>query len=589
MKWKGVKGKIFQTGVFYIYFSLFMSGYLGKYTLPVVTSDLKLAAECGYKIMEKGGNAVDAAVTTAIAVGAMNAFASGLGGGGFLLVKIPDGKCFEYNFRERAPASANANNYKNKEDSSAGRKSIAVPSELMGLIAVHTDFGILPWEDLFPEIIKILEDGFLVPRVLAQKLKEFQGKILNDRGLYEAYTRNGKILQENDLLQRRNLARTLKEISRDPSSFFTGEISKSLLEFINSEGTVILPEELSQQQVTRKEVFPEIVNKTEIYTTTLPTTGYMLRLAAYILEHIKTTSTPSEELLQSYLIRIYNELYSIRTELEDLQDEQANTNSLQIHLQNRTVADTLLQSIIGSSPFSPNKNSVVEDHGTTHINIIDKDGMIVALTSTINQYWGSGLMDPVTGIILNNQIDDFTFSDFATYSGIKLTGSTVNQIKPYKQPLSSAMPSIIKRDNDLYIIGGSGGIRIPTAIISTVARIFLCDDPIDKAIDTPRLHYQGGRTIKVEGKYTSTLPKMGVNWLVLRDDEDTISSCVHIIKYNIKDKSVTAKADRRKDAAVVGREYLSADRLDSEKKKEFVSFSYRFDFSGNLFKAIMDM
>ncbi|KAH9387286.1 gamma-glutamyltranspeptidase / glutathione hydrolase / leukotriene-C4 hydrolase [Nematocida major] len=526
-----------------------------EYALPVVTSDLDVAALCGYNVMGRGGNAVDAAVATAIAVGAINSFASGLGGGGFLLLKLKDGKCFEYNFRERAPGSARKENYKVQEDSRSGRKSIAIPSELMGLLTVHMDYGRLPWKDLFLEIVGILRTGFRVQEVLAKKLKEFEHIIVKDAGLRETFFREGRLVRENEVVKRENLARTLEVLSENPWSFYTGEVADSLLSFINAGEEYITREELRGIPVIKKEVFPEVIGESvEVYTPGLPTMGWMIRIGVAVIKQLKDAGVDMsrEKTLQENLMVVYNELYRIRAELDDLQDEKANQESLIKHSEQSRIVQKITEKILKKNRFIPYLKKPLEDHGTTHINVIDRDGMMVSLTSTINQYWGSGLMDPQTGIILNNQIDDFTFTGFQNSSGISSFCRNKNGVQPYKQPLSSTMPSILRMDSDFYILGSSGGIRIPTAVISTLSRTILCKNSIEDAISHPRLHYQGGDTIKVEHNYRDPLPDLGIKWKVLRDSADTISSCVHIIKYSLEKRTAQAAADKRKGAAVVG-------------------------------------
>ncbi|EIJ87510.1 gamma-glutamyltranspeptidase / glutathione hydrolase / leukotriene-C4 hydrolase [Nematocida parisii] len=560
-----------------------------KYSLPVITSDLKIAADLGHRIIKKGGNAVDAAISTTIAVGAINSFASGLGGGGFLLIYLPDGQCFEYNFRERAPMSVNIKNYTNAKDSRLGRKAVAIPSEILGLFTVHSNYGALPWCELFPEIIEMLRSGFHVPRILSEKLKEFEHIIRSDKGLSDTFIKNGKVASENDILTRPNLANTLEILATDPSSFYFGSVGKSLLSFINEDGVIITPDEFKQIHVIKKSVVPKVVNNTRVYAPSLPTTGYMLGLAMSVFDKLKLDKNTTEEELQVYLIKIYNELYSIRTQLEDLQDETKNIKSLMCHTQQKVV-DQIVRNINEKKPFTPHKNNLAEDHGTTHINVMDAQGMMVALTSTINNYWGAGLMDPVTGIILNNQIDDFAFTEFSTLNGISSSRSGKNHIMPFKQPLSSAMPAFIMKDSDIYLLGASGGIRIPTAVISTLARIFISSSTIKEAILHPRLHYQGGHMIKLENKYTHKLPNMGINWNVIKDKQGEISSCVHIIKYNTIDKFAVASSDDRKRGAAVGIPFedseFSRDKNENLTKKrtqsyQFVTLPYTLTFYRN--------
>ncbi|OAG31967.1 gamma-glutamyltranspeptidase / glutathione hydrolase / leukotriene-C4 hydrolase [Nematocida displodere] len=536
-----------------------------------VTSDLGTATEIGRKMLKHGGNAVDAAVATTICLGAINSFSSGLGGGGFLLLKKGE-TATGYNFREKAFETAASSVYSRPSDSQQGRTSIGVPGEIKGLYTVHREHGRLPWSFLFRETVEILERGFQVHKILALKIKEHLPTILKDPGLYETYTRHGEAYREGDTIKRPNLAGTLRVLARDPESFYSGEIAEKLLSFINRPKTYATPKDFSSYAVDKMRPL-EISFTTEdassfsIFSLSLPTSGYMMAISMFALASIKRgLDTLSEREFQRLLVHLYNSIYKKREELEDFIDEESNYERTLSLLNNKYLQKLIseLNAISENVDVSPSTVKILEDHGTTHLNVIDRDGMIVALTSTINFYWGSGLMDPSTGIILNNQIDDFTF-DYANLSGVSGSFFSKNRIAPLKRPLSSAMPSIIMYRDRVLIIGGSGGIRIPSSVITIVARVLFRDTSLEEAIRYPRLHHQGNGVINLENNYPDGLADDTSfhSYRIEKDRPEAIASCVQgiLVDYSHPTSSapyqeavsIHAFADERKNGcSVVG-------------------------------------
>ncbi|KAI5181956.1 gamma-glutamyltranspeptidase / glutathione hydrolase / leukotriene-C4 hydrolase [Nematocida sp. AWRm80] len=586
-----------------------------RYTEHCVTSDLDTASEIGSAIISQGGNALDGAIATAIALGGINAFASGIGGGGFLLLYQPEtneSKEFftGYNFREKASSCVDPLWYRRSKDSSLGRKSIAIPGEVSGLFKAHQKYGCLPWKDLFTPTIDLMENGFCVPPVLQDKLEQFKDTILNDHGLKEIYTRNNKLVKIGDVITRVNYANTLKILAEDPLSFYLGDISTRLIEFINEgEHKIVSPldfQSYSAQEITplkyvinRKKTTDTLLSTEEpileknyiddanilqsdsislnstfqsyVLSLGIPTCGYMLGLSLMALEAVKEKLLSlKEEQLQRVLMVLYRKLYQIRGLLEDRLDENENkklvTKSILLNTVFSDLHNALEKELNTFTTHSPNTSlaqelempvCVLKDHGTTHINAIDKNGMMVSLTTTINNYWGSGLMDPVTGIILNNQLDDFAFSRYKNLSGIILTAPFRNNISKNKQPLSSAMPSILQYNGSKYIIGGSGGIRIPTAVISILTRALYNEYSLQEAVDASRLHTIGDDIIQVENAYPIEHPFINnyknSNYVIKVDKEHTITSCSHIIQVSSTGIApILAVLDHRKLGASCG-------------------------------------
>jgi len=543
----------------------FVGAVLSKvYKERAVTSDLAVSSKIGNKILEKGGNSVDAAIATAVAVGAINAFASGIGGGGFMLVRQPDGAMRGYNFRETAPALAEPGRYRVRGDSLRGRRSVAVPGEIRGLYMAHKEHGKMKWAELFHDTIEMLESGFEVPPVLGDKLREFEDVILKDKGLFDTYTKKGKVVRAGDVITRKNFAKTLSVLARDPESFYTGEIAKSLLSFINQNGECITASDFSGYAAV--ETSPLIFQHDNLTISTLgiPTCGYM-GIVALLSMKLVSSEHPvlSEKEFQNLLIVLYSHLYHIRKGLEDTRDEHLNRKDLNAKVFNTAYISKLLMLLKSSVDsdvglFAESAQELLVDHGTTHVNVVDKDGMMVSLTSTINNYWGSGLMDPSTGVILNDQIDDFLFQ-YTNMNGLSGDREDVashvlkNTILAHRRPLSSSMPIIVQDGKNFYITGGSGGIRIPTTVISVLSRIMFRNTPIGEAVDFPRVHMQGGNKVYVERAYPRKHLSRGLE--VVLDNPMKIHSCLHIISANYssaKGCRIETATDGRKKGGCAG-------------------------------------
>ncbi|KAI5185358.1 gamma-glutamyltranspeptidase / glutathione hydrolase / leukotriene-C4 hydrolase [Nematocida homosporus] len=532
-----------------------------------VTSDLEESARVGSEIIEEdGGNALDAAIATAIDVGAINAFASGIGGGGFLLLwkkskrnvnsgdedAVNSGEdekdvLVGFDFREMAPKQADERLYQDPKDSKRGRLSIGVPGEIMGLYRAHLLHGQASWESLFKRTIRKMREGFAVPKVLGMKLAEYQKDILADDGLAGTYSRDGRVVKERDIITRPNLANTLEIISKDPMAFYTGKLGDKIVGFLNKERKYFSREDFSKYKArTMTPIVTQLPSKNlKVVTLDLPTCGYMMSMGLVALFSLPNVNYQmlSERELQEILSCLYLQLYKYRTEFEDKDAAGPNGRRDRNNESARRVDEKRIQALINkltslvkNQPVLSEvelEKGVLIDHGTTHINVVDKDGMMVSLTSTINDYWGSGQMDPETGIIFNNQMDDFVFTKFANLSLMHAENDSKNRIAPWKRPLSSTMPTIIRHGQKFYVGGGSGGIRIPTAMISVMARILLRNESIGEAIRAPRLHLQSTDMVQIEANFAKEnipddLQKAGV---VKSDRPESITSCVHLIHY----------------------------------------------------------
>lgn len=525
-----------------------------------VNTESPIASEIGKKIIEKGGNALDAAIAAALAVGVINSFSSGIGGGGFLLIrkKTENGDIFDsFDFRETAPANIAADIFvNNKEYSKTTGLSVAIPGEIRGYYQAHKEYGRLPWKDLFEGPIE-LSKAFKAPKILEVKLEKNKEAILKDRGLRETYSRDGELIKEGDVVSRVNLSKTLQIISDDPESIYNGRLSKKIVNFINKNKGIFTEEDLKTYEVKKRSVLKGSFYQYDVYTTNIPTSGLFIIEALKILERINIRD-------MLYFVRDENSyyLYHILIEIfKFISSERGRFGDPEYISNWRRKVSEIISDYKAKQVFNKirlteiypekehGKTFFKEDHGTTHLNVIDKDEMVVSITSTINLEFGSKMMDPETGIILNNHIDDFYIPGVDNAYGLSEMES--NRLEGGKRPFSSASPTMLIKDDELVVIGAAGGTRIPTSIITTIA-YFLAGNSIGDAISSCRIHNQLYPSITY---IESSLPDSVITKLKMMGHSIEISDlntsftsvqAIHMKKVDKNTKEIVAISDYRK-------------------------------------------
>lgn len=463
-----------------------------------VVADVPQCSRFGLDIMMMGGNAMDAAIAASICVGTINSFSSGLGGGGFLMIKMPGNNLDveTVDFREVTPSRVQKADYKNRKDvAKKGGFAVAVPGEIKGLHFAHKKYGRLSWETILYKNADIAR-SFKTSKQLEKRLVKLRKHIFKDVGLREIYTKNGKVLSEGDIVNRSNYANTLEILAKDPESLYTGVIAESIVRNIEKNGGAMTLQDLKHYEIKTPPPVRTMYKDSLVFTTNLPTAGPLVVEALNVLE--KFDLKEIQEVGHKFNIfpeyHLLNEIFKFmsakRSELGDV-DYTPNTRQIVKEIMNKQFADRISQAIKFDRSLSIKEygyeKPFIEDHGTTHLNTVDKDGMIVLLTSTINLEFGAKFMDPVTGIIFNNEIDDFYIP--SVQNAFDLPPSDANIIVPGKRPFSSAAPLLMIKPNETIAIGASGGTRIPTSILNTLFHLELGKSMRD-AISQPRIHHQ---------------------------------------------------------------------------------------------------
>ncbi|CAO0798915.1 unnamed protein product [Mucor circinelloides] len=420
-------------------------------------------------VLKKGGNAVDAAIASTLCIGVIDSFATGIGGGGFMLIRSPNGTFEFIDFRETAPEKATRDMFvQNPELAKIGALSIGVPGEIRGLELAHKRHGKLAWSQLFEPSIHIARHGFKATELLAVRVATDSEWMQNLTEWSDVYYRNGKPIQQGDLIKRPQLADTLETISKlGADAFYEGEIAKQLVDTIQSAGGIVTLEDFKAYRPVIRRTLSTWYNGRKVTTCSEPTSGPVILSVLNLIERFQFKVEGFTGLNLHRLVEAFKFGYAFRTELGD-PDFIKNEPRIDEMVQKEYAAD-IRQKITDDTTHDPlyynPKFDHIETHGTMHLSVVDEDDGAVALTSTVNLIFGSHIMDPSTGVILNDEMDDFSIPGIPNQFG--LYPSEYNYAGPRKRPLSSITPTIIEKDARFEMaIGGSGGSIIPTATLN---------------------------------------------------------------------------------------------------------------------------
>ncbi|KAF9452369.1 gamma-glutamyltranspeptidase [Macrolepiota fuliginosa MF-IS2] len=470
--------------------------YLIKASHGAVASENELCSKMGVDVMKQGGNAVDAAISTTLCTGIVNMFSSGIGGGGFMTVRIPpkspgeSSEVWSINFRETAPALSNSSMYKDNPISARwGGLAVGVPGELRGLQEVHRRWGTIPWRRLVEPNAKFAV-GWRVQKELARRIQMFSPLMMNYPDWRALFAPQGKLLKEGDWISRANLARTLTIIAKQgPDAFYEGPIADALIEKTHKTGGILSHDDLRDFRIKVDRALEGTYRGRKIYTNHAPGAGPLLLQMLNVLENYDLAERTALNVHR--IVETSKFAFASRTRMCD--PVSANDTERIERMMTKEYALEIYANITDDTTHPPEyyhpEYDVKPDHGTSHTSIVDQHGMAVAVTSTVNSVFGSLVLDPVTGVLLNNEMDDFSVP--GTPNGFGLWPSPYNYPEAGKRPVSSTVPSIIEDpDGSFYAaIGGSGGSRIFGSILQVLVNL---DWGLDasQAVEFGRLHDQ---------------------------------------------------------------------------------------------------
>jgi gamma-glutamyltranspeptidase/glutathione hydrolase len=469
---------------------------VGRYTM--VSSDHPLASAVGVDVLRRGGNAVDAAVAVGFALAVVHPQAGNIGGGGFLVYRAADGRVYALDYREAAPGAASRDMYLDStgavtEDALIGARSAAVPGSVAGLAEMHRRFGRLPWRDVVAPAIALARDGFAVdtPRAEAFARSESARRLRRFPSTLAAFYHDGRPPAAGDTLRQSDLARTLSLIADSGAApFYRGSIAGLIVAEMRSSGGVITREDLAQYRPKWREPVQSTYRGWHVISMPPPSSGGItLAEMLNILEGYHPLPPYGTAQLQHLEIEAMRRAFTDRNRY--LGDPDFVMMPVR-RLMGKPYADSLRRGIdpdraTPSSAMPP----VVEGHETTHYSIVDQEGNAAAVTTTLNENFGSALVVAGAGFLLNDEMDDFAVKPGAP-NLFGLVQGEANAIQPNKRMLSAMAPTIVldPRGRLAMVLGSPGGPTIITAVLQVLSNILDHGMSLAQAVSAPRIHHQ---------------------------------------------------------------------------------------------------
>ncbi|KAI9331395.1 nucleophile aminohydrolase [Pilaira anomala] len=526
-------------------------GYSVKGRKGAVAVEAEECSNIGVDILKKGGNAVDAAIASALCIGVIDSFATGIGGGGFMLIRSPNGTFEFIDFRETASEAATEDMFvHNPMLAQVGALSVAVPGEIRGLELAHKRHGKLSWSELFEPSIKIARHGFKATGLLEIRVKAEEYWMKNFTEWTDVYFPNGVRIKEGEIVKRPTLANTLEIIAeKGADEFYEGEIAKSLVETIQTAGGIVTLDDFKSYQPVIRRTMSTYYNGRKVTTCSEPTSGAVILSILNLIERFQFKVDGMTGLNLHRLMEAFKFGYAFRTEMGD--PDFIHNEEREYEITTKDFAAEIRQNITDDMTHDPlyynPKFDHIESHGTMHLSVVDENDGAVALTSTVNLAFGSHIMDAKTGVILNDEMDDFSIPNTPNMFG--LYPSEFNYAGPRKRPLSSITPVIIEKDSKFEIaIGGSGGSMIPTATVQGIINLIDLEKDIYESVAIPRVHHQLMPNIAItEYGFDRSMEHEleSRNHFVFQIPQNYCISAVQVVR-RLPDGNVDAASDPRK-------------------------------------------
>lgn len=484
----------------------------------MVVSESEQATQAGLEILKKGGNAIDAACATALALGVTNPASCGLGGGGFMLIYVArQGKFFALDFRETAPRAASAdmyfrNGHPDEKLALLGPLAVGVPGQVAGIAAALERFGTMKFQQVAAPAIKLARNGFPLSHLLAGEIRWSRKYIADNPEFAKIFLEHdGSAPPEGAIIRQPELARTLEMLGDRPDEkFYHGAIARQIASYIRKSGGIMTADDLADYRALWREPLHRAYQGTEVYVMPPPSSGGVLLEMLGMLEpgHLPglgLNSPPylarlAEVMRQGFIDRaLYADPAFVHVPLDVLLSAKHINEA-----RNRALHHDRASRMIPEA----------HDHGTSNLCVVDKDGNVVALTTTINTIFGSKMMVPKLGIVLNNEMDDFAVAPKIP-NVYRLQGAKANQIAPGKRPLSSMTPIIVvRKGRPVMTTGGSGGPTILTGVLQVTLDILDFHLGPEQAVSSPRIHEQASPDVifaerAIPASTRDALSKMG--------------------------------------------------------------------------------
>ncbi len=492
-----------------IFFSLLVVVSLSSYSQthrPVkskngmVVSSSDLATKIGTKILQKGGNAIDAAVAVGFALAVTYPEAGNLGGGGFMVIHFSNGENTTIDFREIAPFLAHQNMYLDSlgnyipELSTTGWSSSAVPGSVAGMLYALEKYGTLSLEEVISPAIALAESGFELKWEMVDDINIFYNDFLQIESSKKVFTNNGNPFTEGDLFVQKDLYKTLKQIlEKGKNGFYDGWVADSIVSQSIKNGGLIRKDDLKNYQpIERKPIYGNYKGF-EIISMPPPSSGGIALIQALnILENFPISEFGWHSSKHIYTqTEVLKYVYADRSKhLGDPEFFPVPIDSLISKYYAKTIAQKIGENATKSTEIFPSDFNISENEQTTHYSVTDIFGNAVSVTTTINAAFGNKIVVEGCGFLMNNEMDDFSAKP-GEPNQFGLIGSEANSIQPKKRMLSSMTPTIILKNGELFmVIGSPGGSTIITSVLQVIQNVIDFEMNIADAIAAPRFHHQ---------------------------------------------------------------------------------------------------
>ena len=467
----------------------------------MVVSQHYLATNAGHSILEEGGNAYDAAIAVAFALAVVLPRAGNIGGGGFMVMfDEASQESYSIDYRETAPETAtkdmflNSDGSVNKKRATQGVLSIGVPGTVYGMWEVHKKFGSLPWSKLLAPAIELAEDGFLISPFMADALNKRYKKLGKYENFKKIFYQNYPV-QMHQRLKQPNLAETLKTISKNGvKGFYEGEIATIIDAYMRENGGLITKKDLKNYRPIWRDTLHGTFIEYEIVTMGPPSSGgvHIIQMLNILENYDLVTMGHNSPTYAALLTESMKYAYADRSKyLGDPDFFDVPVQSLISKEYAKNIYKKIkLNSITPSEKILPGSELKHESLDTTHFSVADTNGNFVSNTYTLNSGFGSGVIVDGTGVLMNNEMDDFVSAP-GVPNQFGLVGGEANKIEPFKRPLSSMTPTIVLRDDKpIYATGSPGGSRIITTVLQFLLNTLVFKMEISDATVAPRIHHQ---------------------------------------------------------------------------------------------------
>jgi gamma-glutamyltranspeptidase/glutathione hydrolase len=494
----------------------------------MVVSDEALASEAGVEILRQGGNAVDAAVAVSFALAVVHPQAGNIGGGGFMLIRMADGRAEVVDYRETGPAGAQPDMYLDtqgrliEDSSTVGHRAVAVPGSVAGLELAHRRWGKLKWAQVLAPAARLAEEGYRVSHSAAASLRDAGELLARYPESKRIFLREDRPYQEGESFRQPELARTLRRIARrGAKDFYHGETAKLIVAEMRRGGGLITGHDLARYRAKGRGPLRATYqiggHQWEVLACPPPSSGVILleilnQLEKVDLEHLGADSPEAIHWIVEASRRAFADRARFLADpdfavipVQGLMSKEYAAAMLGTIDASRATSSDLLRmpdpvAYVAQAQPVPKQAALYPIHSlpavaggthTTHFSVVDAAGNAVATTTTINDSFGSGVTVTGAGFLLNNEMDDFTVQPGAPNALFELIQSPANAPGPSKRPLSSMTPTIVLEDGRLRLVLGSpGGPRIISATVQVLLNVMRFGRNIEDAVAAPRFHHQ---------------------------------------------------------------------------------------------------